>query len=149
MGEQEYVRRPLDLRLGVELADVQGPNDPAHRRRQRKRERPSALDANFATAEAALRRALELNPELDLAHSYSALLETELGRAGSGGAGDSGGVAVAVSAPAVSLGAGRPASLPMRVSGQVGRVCGWRNRSEGAPEAPAQPEATALPVAGS
>jgi TolB-like protein len=38
--------------------------------------------ANFADAEAALHRALELNPELDLAHSYSALLETELGRAG-------------------------------------------------------------------
>jgi class 3 adenylate cyclase/tetratricopeptide (TPR) repeat protein len=38
--------------------------------------------ASFAAAGATLRRALELNPELDLAHSYSALLETELGRAG-------------------------------------------------------------------
>jgi class 3 adenylate cyclase/TolB-like protein len=37
---------------------------------------------DFADAEAALRRALELNPDLDLAHAYLAQLETELGQSG-------------------------------------------------------------------
>ena len=37
---------------------------------------------NFALAEAAFQRAIELNPDLDLAHGYAATLETELGRCG-------------------------------------------------------------------
>jgi tetratricopeptide (TPR) repeat protein len=37
---------------------------------------------NFAQADAALKKALELNPDLDLAHGYAAQLETDLGRGG-------------------------------------------------------------------
>jgi class 3 adenylate cyclase/TolB-like protein len=43
---------------------------------------PELQKPGLAEAEAALARALELNPDLDLAHSYSAQLETELGRCG-------------------------------------------------------------------
>jgi adenylate cyclase len=37
---------------------------------------------NFAQAEAALKKALELNPDLDRAHGYKAQLDTDLGRCG-------------------------------------------------------------------
>jgi TolB-like protein len=37
---------------------------------------------NLAQAEAALKKAVELNPDLDLAHGYAAQLETDLGRCG-------------------------------------------------------------------
>jgi class 3 adenylate cyclase/TolB-like protein len=37
---------------------------------------------NFNQAEAALKKALELNPDLDRAHGYAAQLETDLGRCG-------------------------------------------------------------------
>jgi tetratricopeptide (TPR) repeat protein len=45
-----------------------------------KHERPDRA-ANLEKAQAALEKALALNPDLDLAHSYAAQLETDLGRA--------------------------------------------------------------------
>lgn len=39
-------------------------------------------ERNFADAQAAFAKAVELNPDLDLAHSYAAQIETETGRCG-------------------------------------------------------------------
>ena len=54
-----------------------GPRVSAHRELGR----PCQASDNYAKAEDALRRALDLNPDLSLAHHYYAYLELDLGRA--------------------------------------------------------------------